>query len=148
MKPLLAAMFVVLLGAAALAQEKEVPKDSMRVTIPGCARNRSFTVGERSETETVRSDIAPGRLLRLNGSKKLLDDIKAHQAYMIQLTGLVRKSQVAGPGGVSVAGGRVRIGGAQPQAPIYSDPARDPQYDAVVIDVESWQPLPGECPAR
>jgi len=66
---------------------------------------------------------------------------------MVEVTGLVRTGQLAGPGGVAIAGGRIRIGGANPQAPI-SDARRDPLYNQVVIDVESWRQLPDPCPAR
>lgn len=141
--------FIVLTSAALFAaQEREVPRDSERITVPGCARGRSFIVGERPEQETVRSDVPPGRRLRLSGPKKTLNDIKARESYMIQITGLVRKGQIAGPGGVSIAGGRVRIGGGAPAAPIYADPRRDPLYNEMVIDVEAWQPLPDACPSR
>lgn len=142
---------LIVLTSAALfaAQEREVPKDSDRVTVPGCARGRSFIVGERAEQETVlRSDVPPGRRLRLSGPKKVLDDIKARESYMVELTGLVRKGQMAGPGGVSIAGGRVRIGGGAPAAPIYADPRRDPFYNEPVIDIESWRPMPEPCPSR
>ena len=62
---------------------------------------------------------------------------------MVEITGLVRKSDMAGPGGVSILGGRVRIGGATPR-----DPVRDPMYNQVVIDVEGYQLLPDPCPTR
>jgi hypothetical protein len=139
----------VLAGAALAAQEREreVPKDSERISIPGCARNRTFIVGEPAEHEPVRSDIAPGRRFRLNGPKKLLDEIRLRQAYMVEITGLVRKGQLAGPGGVSIAGGRIRIGGQQPQVGL-GDPTRQVPYNEVVIDVESWRPLSEACPER
>jgi hypothetical protein len=90
-----------------------------------------------------------GTRLRLNGPRKLLDEIKRQerQRSMIEVTGLVRKSQAGGPGGVAIAGGRIRIGGAMPRDPI-NDPARDPAYNQIIVDVESWRPLPDSCPAR
>jgi hypothetical protein len=66
---------------------------------------------------------------------------------MIEVTGLIRKSDVNPPQGVAVLGGRVRIGGAVPRSPM-SDPARDPAYNQAVIDVESWRAMPGDCPGR
>ena len=59
---------------------------------------------------------------------------------MVGLTGLVRRSQLAGPGGIAIAGGRVRIGGATPR-----DMRNDTGYSEVVIDVESWRPLSEPC---
>ena len=128
------------------AQERKVPNDSSRVSIPGCAKGRLFT-STRLEREPVRSDIEPGRRFRLNGPKKILNEIKLHEAGMIEVTGLVRKAQL-NQGGVAIAGGRIRIGGATPRDPIYSDPRRDPLYNQVTIDLESWRQLPEPCPDR
>jgi hypothetical protein len=130
------------------AQEREVPKDSERLSLRGCARGRTFIVAPRSEHEPIRSDIEPGRRFRLSGPKKILEDIKAREVSMIEVTGLVRKSQVGGPGGVAIAGGRIRIGGGMPRDPSDSDPRRDPMYNEVVMDVESFRALAEECPSR
>jgi hypothetical protein len=129
-------------------EERKVPKDSERISIPGCARGRTFIVAARSEHEPVRSEVGPGRRFRLSGEKSILEDIKKREGTMLEVTGLVRKAQLAGPGGVAIAGGRIRIGGAMPRDPIYSDPRRDPGYNEAVLDVESWRPLPDSCPER
>ena len=145
-----AAAFVVAFCSLTGAQERElpeVPKDSERLFLRGCARDRTFIVAPRSEHEPVRSDVEPGRRFRLSGPKKILEEIKAREVTMLEVTGLVRKSQVGGPGGVTIAGGRVRIGGGMPQAPT-SDARHDPMYNVVVIDVESFRPLTDECPSR
>lgn len=123
-----------------------MPKDSTRVSIPGCVRGSTFIAGARREDEPVRSDVQPGQRFRLAASKSVLKDIEKQKGSMVEITGLVRKSQIA-PGGVSVLGGRVRIGGAAPTA-TSNDPARDPRYSEIVLDVESWQPLPEVCPSR
>ncbi len=60
---------------------------------------------------------------------------------MVEITGLVRKADMAGPGGISLLGGRVRIGGTAPR-----DAVRDPMYSQVVIDVEGYQLLSDGCP--
>lgn len=87
--------------------------------------------------------IQPGRRFRLAGSRAVLDDIRQREAHMVEITGLVRKADMAGPGGLTFLGGRVRIGGA-PQR----DAVRDPMYNQVVIDVEGFQLLPDACPRR
>ena len=150
MRNLLLAAAVLALASSSLAdaQERDVPKDSERLSLRGCARGRTFIVAPRSEHEPIRSDVEPGRRFRLSGPKKILDDIKAREVSMLEVTGLVRKSQVGGPGGVAIAGGRIRIGGGVPRDPIYSDPRRDPMYNEVVMDVESFRPLAEECPSR
>jgi hypothetical protein len=129
------------------AQEREVPKDSMRLSIPGCSNNRRFIVVERPGHEPVRSDIRMGRRFRLNGKKDLLNEIKKQDGTMIEVTGLVRKMDLE-ERGIGMAGGRVRIGGALPRARMGgTDVGRDSGYNEVVIDVESWRPLPDECPS-
>lgn len=145
---LILAVFALLVSSFAHAQERKVPKDSSRVSMPGCARGRTFIVSEAPEHEPVRSTVEPGRRFRLSGPKKLLNDIHLHERSMIEVTGLVRTSQLSGPGGLSIAGGRIRVGGAVPQDPISADPRRDPLYNQVVIDVESWRQLPDPCPTR
>jgi len=146
--PLVALVLAFASSSLAVAQERDVPKDSERLSLRGCARGRTFIVAPRSEHEPVRSDVEPGRRFRLSGPKKVLEEIKAREVTMLEVTGLVRKSQVGGPGGVAIAGGRIRIGGGMPRDPIYSDPRRDPMYNEVVMDVESFRPLTEECPAR
>ena len=139
---------VLACGVLADAQEREVPRDSARVSIAGCAKDRTF-ISARSEHAASNADVEPGSRFRLNGPKKLLEEIKRQerQQSMVEVTGLVRKSQLGGPGGISIAGGRIRLGGATPRDRI-RDPARDPAYNQVVFDVESWRPLPDSCPAR
>jgi len=136
---------IVSLAAAgvASAQERPVPSDSTRITVPGCAKDRLFVVGEAEGRENTATGIAPGRRFRLSGPRSLLDDIKKREGTMVEVTGLVRKSDLSGPGGVSLLGGRVRIGGASPR-----DPVRDPMYNQIVLDVEGFQVLPDRCPAR
>ena len=131
----------------AAQQERPVPKDSSRVSIPGCARNRTFIVGRAPEGEPVRSDIEPGRRFKMNGAKQTLGDIKAHERTLIEITGLVRQADLDPPRGIGI-GSRVRIGGGQPQSPIGSGPATSPAYAEAIIDVEGWRPLPGDCPQR
>jgi hypothetical protein len=138
-------VIALMLGASiAAAQEREVPKDSELVSIRGCANGRTFIVAPRSEDQPGTLSIAPGRRFRLNGSKKILDDIKARERSVIEVTGLIKKADVNPPQGMPVLGGRVRIGGALPRDPI-SNPARDPAYNQAIIDVEAWRVVPGEC---
>jgi hypothetical protein len=135
------ALLLAVAGVAA-AQEKPIPKDSSRITIPGCAKDRSFIVGTPEGRDTEMT-FRQGQRFRLSGPRKVLDDIKKRQGTMVEITGLVRKSDLSGPGGVTMLGGRVRIGGA-PQR----DPVRDPMYNQIVIDVEGFQLLPDSCPTR
>ena len=60
---------------------------------------------------------------------------------------LVRKSDLKGPGGIAIAGGRIRIGGPLPRSTM-GNPARDPSYNVAALDVSGWRQLGGECPTR
>lgn len=145
MRTMLLAAVVMSLGVPAATQERPVPKDSSRLSIPGCAYDRLFIVDVGPEHEMPRSDMKPGRRLRLSGDKKLLGEIKARQGEMVEITGLVRKSDLIEQG-VSVAGGRVRI--MPGRSPVGSTAGRDPGVNQAVIDVESWRLLNATCPAR
>src|SRR5262245_16422120 len=91
-----AAAAAISLSALLVAQEeKKVPKDSVRVAIPGCAKGYVFTVARRTSDEPGSADIPEGMRLRMNGSKKLMNEIKGHEGQLIQLTGLMKKGQFA-----------------------------------------------------
>ena len=129
-------------------QEKKVPKDSERVTLQGCAKGRTFTVGPRSEHSPSNLEIAPGRRFQLNGPKKVLSAIKEAESRMVEVTGLIRKADLKPQGGVSLAGGRVRIGGGDPRQPVGAGPNTDSGYNEAIMDVESSRPLGDPCPIR
>jgi hypothetical protein len=136
---------VAVLSLPLIAQEhKPVPKDSVRVSIPGCTKGYIFTVGPRTPDQETGVDIPEGTHLRMNVPKKMMAEIKAHQGSMIQITGLMRKGQYK-PGGVSLGGGvRMTPGGGpgdggRPGSPIGNQ---------VLIDVESWSPFVGGCSSK
>lgn len=134
-------------GPLLTAQERKVPEDSQRISIPGCARNRLFIVGESSDHEPTNSNVQPGWRFRMSGPKKVLEEIKKHGPRMVEITGLVRKADLAGPGGISLGGGRVRLGGSMPQTSS-TDVSRTPGMNQAMIDVEAWRPLPDSCPDK
>ena len=149
MKHLLPALVIVASAAAAFAQEREVPKDSTRITIPGCAKGRTFIVTAREGHDPTSGDLAPGRRFRLSGKKEILKDIEKHEGSMVEVTGLVRKAELAGPGGITAAGGRVRIGGGAPQSQVGGGPnTRLGGTTDAVLDIEGWNQLPESCPGR
>ena len=97
----------LVLSVSLAAQEKKVPKDSFRVTVPGCTNGMVFTAGPRTEDQPGRLDVPEGIHLRMNGPKKVIAEIRAHEGQMIQVTGLMKKGQY-NQQGVSVGGG-VRV---------------------------------------
>jgi hypothetical protein len=136
----LAAVLVAVVSGS-LAQEKPVPKDSERISVPGCAKGVVFTVTESPEHES-RSSVAPGRRFRLAGPKRLLDEIKQREGTVIEVTGVVRKGQID-QSGVPIGGG-VRIGPGP--SPLGGSVGRDANFNQIVLDVEGWRQLPGDCP--
>ena len=140
------AVLFLIIGTSASAQEKPVPKDSVRVSIPGCAKGSAFVVTESPEGERTSVEIKAGRRFRLTGKKDLLNEIKKREANMIEVTGIIRRNDLEGPGGISLGGGRVRIGGGPPVAAGGSDPTRAPQSANAILDVEGFRPLGASCP--
>ena len=137
------AMFSASLGAQ---EKKPVPKDSVRVSIPGCTKGYVFTAGPRTPDEPGTTDIADGTHLRMNGPKKLMAEIKAHEGSKIEITGVMRKGE-SGPEGISLGGGlRIAPGPATPGGTsVSSTPTGGGQ---IPIDVEGWRQIPGGCPLR
>jgi hypothetical protein len=134
---------VAVLSAPLAAQEtKPVPKNSVRVFVPGCTKGMIFTAGRRTQDEPGSVDIPEGTHLRMNGPKQMMGEIKAHEGSMIQITGLMKKGQY-GPEGVGIGGG-VRI----MPGPANGNPASSPNVSQIMIDVEGWRPVAGNCPSR
>jgi hypothetical protein len=128
-------------GPLVAQEEKRVPKDSVRVSIPGCTKGYVFTAGRRTPDQPGSGDVPEGMHLRMNGPKKLMAEIKAHEGSMIEITGLMKKGQYMP--GVGIGGG-VRVmpgpgGGSLSSAPNASQ---------ILIDVEGWRPAVGNCPSR
>jgi hypothetical protein len=145
MRIITVAAVVVLFVASLAAQEKPVPKDSMRVTVNGCTKGNVFTAGARTEDQIGRADIPEGMHLRMNGQKKLMTDIKVHEGQVVRITGLMKKGQY-NQQGIPVGGG-VRVTPGVGNGGIGARVS--PGTDAVgYIDVESWQPAEGSCPSR
>ncbi len=139
------AVAVAVLGGALMAQEnKPVPKGSVRVSVPGCTKGYIFTAGRRTEDEPGNVDIPLGTHVRMNGPKKLIDDIKVHEGTMIMLVGLMKKGQFADGvgvgGGVRLSPGPAPTGGAGVGVGVGGNQA--------FIDVEGWRQINGSCPSR
>jgi hypothetical protein len=127
-----------------VAQEtKRVPNDSVRVIIPGCTKGHIFTAGHRTQDQPGSVDIPEGMHLRMNGPKKMMAEMKAHEGSMIEITGLMKKGQYR-PAGVGVGGG-VRI---SPGSPPMGGLSGSVGGDQILIDVEGWRTIVGDCPSR
>src|SRR5262245_2407593 len=140
------AILTIALAVGLSAQEKKVPKDSTRVSIPGCSKGSAFVVTASPEAERTSTEIATGRRFRLAGPKDVLNEIKKREGTIIEVTGIVKKSDLT-EGGIKLGGGRVRIGAGSPQDPISGGPGRAPMSGIVILDVEGWRPLGESCPS-
>ena len=133
----------MLSGPLAAQDTKPVPKDSVRGSIPGCAKGNVFTAGPRNSDQVQRPDVPEGMHLRMNGPKQLMAEIKAHEGSMIEITGLMKKGQY-NQTGVNLGGGVRITPGSSPAAGRPAPPVASPSY----IDVESWHQVEGDCPSR
>lgn len=143
---LLAAIVAVALSGVAVAQdEKPVPKDSVRVYVPGCSKGLIFTAGPRTEDQPGRTNVPEGTHFRMNGPKKLMNEIKGHEGSVIELTGLIRKTPNMEQGVRVAPGVRVSPGASGASASF----GHDPNVSQTVIDVESWKlAAAGRCASR
>jgi len=98
-------------GSLAAQEPKPVPKNSVRVSVPGCTKGYIFTAGQRTADQPGSVSIPEGMHLRMNGPKDMIKEIKAREGSMIEITGLVRKGQID-QSGVGIGGG-VRISPGQ-----------------------------------
>jgi hypothetical protein len=139
------ALATALLNGPLAAQEpKPVPRDSVRVLVPGCTKGYIFTAGRRTVEEPGSVDVPLGMHFRMNGPKKMLAQIKAHEGSMIEITGVMKKGQYR-PDGVGIGGGvRITPGTAPPPGSLSTNPAGNQLF----IDVEAWRPIVGACPSR
>src|SRR3979490_1103004 len=100
---------VAVLGGGLGAQEQNRgPRDSVRVSIPGCTKGYIFTAGRRTQDEPGSVNVPEGMHFRMNGPKKMMAEIKAHEGSMIEIIGITKKGQYK-PDGVGIGGG-VRVG--------------------------------------
>jgi hypothetical protein len=138
------AVVAALLTVPLAAQEyKRVPDDSVRISVPGCTKGLVFTAGPRTEDQPGRAGIPEGMHLRMNGPKKIMTEIKAHEGAMVEVTGLIKKGQYK-PDGVSVGGGVSVAAGPSPGGSLSGGLGAS----QIVIDVEGWRQVAGSCPSR
>jgi len=111
----------------------------VRVYVPGCSKGRIFTAGRK--TEDRPASVPEGMHLRMNGPKRVMEEIKGHEGSMIEITGIIKRGQFA-EGGIAVGGG-VRIAPAPSPSGGGGLPA--PGAGQIMIDVEGWRRIQGEC---
>lgn len=139
-----AAFAITVSFGSLLAQEpKPVPKDSVRLSLPGCTKGYVFTAGPRTPDQPGSAYIPEGTHLRMNGPKKLVSQIKEREGSMIEITGIMKKTDLT-PDGVGIGGVRIRPG----RGPGGGSLSGTPIGGQISIDVESFRPAVGACRAR
>jgi hypothetical protein len=130
-------------GVLGAQERKPVPKDSVRVFVPGCSKGRVFTAGQPTEDQTGGAAVPEGTHLRMNGPKPLMAELKGVEGSRIEITGLIKRGQMAQQGvaigrGVRISPGPGSSGGLSIGSGI----------SQLMIDVEGWRRVSGECPGR
>src|SRR4051812_34401772 len=72
-------------GVAGAQETKPVPKNSVRVFIPGCSKGMMFTAGSRTEDEPGGSAVPQGTHVRMTGPKKVIAEIKDQEGSKIEI---------------------------------------------------------------
>ena len=142
MKAIVAIIGAVVAFSASLAaqqEQKPVPKGVVRVSIVGCTKGYVFTAGRRTDDDPGSVNIPEGMHIRMNGPKKLIGEIKAHEGSRVAITGTMKEGQFR-PGGVGLGGG-VRVGPSGSPGAGFGNPIAD----QIMIDVEGWRPAVGDC---
>ena len=101
------------------AQEtKRVPKDSVRVMVPGCSKGYVFTAGRAAEDQPGGTAVAEGTHLRMNAPKRTMAELKGQEGSRVEITGLIKRGQV-GQEGIAIGRGvRILPGNPGPAAGI------------------------------
>lgn len=138
-------------AAGVSAQEKPKADDkSAEVVIRGCANGRALVPMDlEGQVPTARALV--GRAIRLNGPKAVIKDIEKQKGRLIEVTGLVRRSDLQPQGPSTTIGGmRVTVGGSSPTSmdPTRSDPTRQAMTNVVYMDVSGFRVLENSCPRR
>ena len=140
----IAVALAVLIAPLTAQEKKPVPSDSARVYVPGCTKGSIFTAGRRTVDEPGSGGVPVGTHVRMNGPKKMMAEIKAHEGSMIELQGLMKKDQLR-PDGVAIGGGmRVSPGPGGVGGSVGNGSGISQNF----IDVEGWRQIEGSCPSR
>ena len=144
MTPLLV---TILMWSAGLAMPQEtrqdkpkVPKDSVELTVIGCLKGRVLKTVERRQSDVESGPYVGERTFRLASKKAVTEEIKRQQNHLVEVTGLVRRSDLE-PKGVKVGG--VAIGGGQPVSGSRAIPS--PAENVTVMDVSSVRMRSATC---
>ncbi len=147
----LAVLVAGIVPVSGAAQERpKADEQSAEVVVRGCANGRAL-VPMDLEGQIPTPLALVGRAIRLNGPKAVIKDIERQKGRLIEVTGLVRRSDLQPQGPSTRVGGmRVTVGGTSPMSmdPTRADPARQAMASVVYMDVSGYRVLENSCPRR
>lgn len=139
----------LLLAAVPLAAQEQqpehpkVPKDSVFIVVTGCLKGRVIRAADVRQDDTTTGPIVRGKAFRLAGKKDAMNAVKENNGNEVQISGLIKKSDLGDPG-IKMFGGRVAIGGgSNGTAPTSAIP--DPADNVLVMDVADVHPMGTTC---
>jgi hypothetical protein len=139
---------VVLTAASASPQDapqekRKVPKDSIEVTVIGCLKGRVLRTVHRRDVDVESGPYIGERTFRLAGKKDISDKIKQEQNHLVEVTGIVKRSDLDDKG---IQAGPLTINGGKPVASTRSLP--NPADNVAVMDVDAIRTRATSCYAN
>ncbi|PYR77106.1 MAG: hypothetical protein DMF86_10225 [Acidobacteria bacterium] len=136
----------LLLSAAPQNTQEErpkIPKDSAELVVHGCLTGRVLAASEARKTDVESGPPLTKHTFRLAGKKDMMKAVKEADGQLVEVTGLVKKNDLASPPGVRIGNTRIVVGGGYGS----SDPNRrpDPAEGVVVMDVTAVRVSGGTC---
>ena len=124
-------------------ERPKIPKDSAEVLVHGCLKGRVLAADQARKTDVESGPPLTKHTFRLAGKKDMMKAVKDADGQLVEITGLVKKTDLASPPGLKIGGTRVVVGGGYGS----SDPNRrpDPAEGVVVMDVTSVRLAGGTC---
>jgi len=142
-------LVLAVLVCVAAAQEKK-PSDSTELVVTGCIKGRVFTVMDNPEEQgaVMRGRNVRGRSFRIAGKRDILDEVKRQDGHLVEVTGLVKTSdlETTRPG-VRIGGTNVAIG-VTPMDPTRPSSAHEPLMNVVIMDVTAVRFVAESCPSK
>lgn len=126
-----------------LPEHPKVPKDSVFILITGCLKGRVIHANDVRQDDTTTGPIVRGKTFRLAGKKPQMQAVKENDGNQVQVTGLVKKSDL-GDNGVRMFGGRVAVGGGT-NGTVPTTAVPDPAEGELVMDVQDVHPTGTTC---
>jgi hypothetical protein len=144
---LVCSLVLTLAAGVAAAQEKK-SSDSTEIVTTGCIKGRVFTAMDNPDEQgqVMRGRSVRGRSFRIAGKRDVLDDVKRHDGHFVEVTGLVRTSDLDGAGpGMRIGGTNVTIG-VTPMDPTRPTGTQQSLSNVVVMDVTAVRFVAESCP--